>query len=231
MASYETFEKYEQYKPPFNDVIQPAVIPDPDGTSIRVRSHWMDYNRQELIMWAKRGTLRPHLQCLYDTLILGQGAPIEAGLTEQRAFIVPLGQQGKTIADTNMWIGSSLGTPLMAHWKHLRVHIEKYGSVEDVNQWKEKAEIELVYGQNTPIWRGSPGVMGPILPKGGRKKVASFIRQGRLKVWPWLEAPINCIIGSTDVFYVRVQYSSPFTVECPMRIKISLGPTLYKTVP
>lgn len=194
-------------------------------------SGWTRQTRtfDELSRYIRSRVLKRNLECRYDTIRCLPGE----NLTEQAAFCIARGQSYngsviKTGADTNMDIGSSLGMPLYAHWRHLRIHFERYDCLKDALEWKEKASIEMRVGYNEACWRGCLGSMVPILPKGGYKKIDRMIKTGVIKFWPWYEAPLDLVIGPTDMFQVIFSYSKPFSPEFPMRIKVSLGPTLYR---
>jgi hypothetical protein len=162
----------------------------------------------------------------FDTLRILPGQMI----TEHTAFINPRGTYLKSYADTNMEIGSQLGTPIQAAWRQIRVHLERYTGIEDAIRWKENTSIELMVNSKC-IWQGSIGSMLPILPKGGYKKIDRKIKTGVIRFWPWYESQLEeIIIDSIDTFFVRMKYKEPVNPAHPMSMKISLGPYLYRPV-
>ena len=189
---------------------------------------WLtSYNPEEIRRWKEsapfRAVLKKYISPRYDTLVIKPNS----GLIEQVAFCVPRGQCQKTMTDTNMEIGSSLGTPNQAVFSYLRIHFEKYHSLEDAVTWKELTSIELITGYNVVSLRTTLGAMDPLIPMGGYK-IDRMIKKGVIRFWPWYEAKLpDILVDSTDMFQVRVFYSKPFSPRNEMRIKVSLGPLFF----
>lgn len=176
-----------------------------------------------------RASLKKIASPRYDTLIIRPGD----NLTEQVAFCIPRGQSDsirkpKTSADTNMDVSSMLGTPNQAFFQYLRIHFEKYHSLEDAVSWKETASLEFIFGYNQPVLRTSMGAMEPVLPPSAHGKIGKMIKKGVIKFWPWCEAKLPDIpVDSCDLFQVRVAYSKPFSPRNEMRVKVMLGPWFF----
>lgn len=193
---------------------------------------WRERKLDELARWVKSGTLKQIISPRYDTLLIQPGD----NLIEQVAFCVPRGQRSsghslhvKTGADTNMDVGGSIGFPNQAIFQYMRIHFEKYHSLEDAVTWKETASFELIAGYNV-VLRTSLGAMDPILPRGGRKKIDRMIKTGVIRFWPWCEAKLPSVhVDSHDCFQVKVIYSKPFSPRNEMRIKVTLGPWYFRT--
>lgn len=197
----------------------------PEEARVTVRSpDWREAEKESLLGWVKSGVLKKTLSPRYDTLIVEPGR----NLTEQVAFCLPRWYQGKLPSDTNMDMSSMLGTPNAAIFQYMRVHFEKYHSLEDAVSWKETASLELMMGHGELALRTSLGAMDPILPRGGKKKIGTMIKTGVIRFWPWYEASLpSILVDSCDAFHVRVIYGKPFSPKNEMRIKISLGPWFF----
>lgn len=178
------------------------------------------------------GVLRKLICPKYDTVKLDGKSTV----TDQTAFIFPVGMSdgtgyAKTYADTNMAIGAQLGFPVHGYWTYLRVHFDRYTTLEDVMGWKEAASIDFLMGQCEVVWRGTLGTMEPLLPEERKEFIARRIKKGVIRFWPWYEAKFApTYIDSCDVFSVRISYKGGFRPEHPMQIKLLLGPFLYGPV-
>jgi hypothetical protein len=189
---------------------------------------------EELKNDIKQKRLKGFLEDRYDTLTYYP----EDTYTTHVLFVRPVGQSDergnmKYYASTNMTLHSSLGYPFKALWRYIRLYFEKYENVEDVMLWAEKARIQLQLGQNTVFWGGSVGSMEPMAPdqKNTRlgRLMGRLVHNGHIKIWPWLQAHLSdCVIDSTTSFEVHVCYAGKVDVKHPVRVKISLGPWIFR---
>ena len=170
---------------------------------------------------------RQTIQPLYDTAVFQPGDH----WLEKILFIEPVGHSGKTQAETNMPLSGQLGFPIWARWSYLRLDFEQYSSLDDIRSITG-ASIQLVTGQCEPVFTAAVSTLRPYLPRGGAQRIKRSIRSGEIKFWPWLEFRMEPLyIDSTTSFHVRIQRRSDsrfFDPLYPVRIKVSLGPYLYR---
>lgn len=161
----------------------------------------------------------------YDTMVFEPGS----NDLENVLFQIPVGQMGRYYDWTNMEVGGMLCSPNSAHWKHVRVHFERYTSLESALWVKEKVVLALKdYQSSREIWHGPIAQMMPVLPKGGKKKISKMMKTGVVKFWPWLEGEIDWRVNPLDAFAVRLTRLEKYPFSTPVRIKVALGPWVKK---
>ena len=168
----------------------------------------------------------------YDTLTLN---PSRNGkVVDENLFIVPLGKDHRTgkerhHTDTNMTCASCLGSPLHAEFSWMSVALEGFDNAEDVDWLRHHCTFRMVMGGDTTIRSLNLNAMSPRLPKGGEILIQEWIKDGVIKVWPWFIALLpNLKVQPTEMFRVQVTSDEVSSLNSPLRIKVFLGPWLYR---
>lgn len=135
----------------------------------------------------------------------------------------------KSQSECNMTQAGMLGMPLGAKWEWVRLFIEDFGSPEDVRSMISRCYMDVITGSQTIARKIAFGAMTPVLPKGGKEIAEQWIKDGVVKVWPWLQAALPLIgIHYCESFRVSIYSDEPVNFSGVIRGKIFLGPWLYR---
>jgi hypothetical protein len=180
------------------------------------QTRWQDYPLLE----DKFATIEDQ----YDTFETDASHP----WTKKALFVDCIGRNGKTQAETNAYIGGSLGYPRYAIWKYIRVNFEDWYDLRTVRSFCNRTTLCLFMGGCQPIWEGTLSTMQPYLPRGGADKIRSILKQGKIEFWPWLEARLAPTVVQPTEWY-KVDLSDKYgTFSGKIRGKVILGPYMFK---
>ena len=169
--------------------------------------------------------LRQEFHPVYDTLTIRPGwAPNRAIL-----FMDPVGFTGKTPAETNMNMSGQLGSPIQAVWKWIKAIFEA-GSSEDIEKVAQAYTVRLIRGYNNDHFKLPISAFSPILPRENLEALQDFTGESRSWLsWPWRESPIQELkVDSTMAFSVELEALSLPLIQGDVRLKIMLGPDIYR---
>lgn len=174
------------------------------------------------------GYLEELKQSLYDTVTL----PTNGWVSPCKLFWVPMGQGGKTIADTNMYQSSMLPPP--QRFIIRRIRMEVFGaSTEALACLQRSCLVELFIGCKL-YWRGPASTL--LLEDRLRKALKDIGRTKRRKVEKYLDRCLQLglttptVIGIQQPFEVRLSFEQFFFPCQNISIRVFLDGTLFRPV-
>lgn len=169
----------------------------------------------------------------YDTFTLDrrqdESAPDFSLFTCPEGSVDAYTGRRRTKAETNMTLANMVGVPLAAKFEWMRVFIEDFGHPDDVEWIRQHFHFDVITGAQT-IARGlGLNAMSPVLPKGGKDVIRDWIKDGTIRLWPWFQTALPSIgISPIECFSVRAVADAPLALKSFLRVKVSLGPWLYR---
>ncbi len=84
-------------------------------------------------------------------------------------------------------------------------------------------------GGDTTIRDLNLDAMSPLVPKGSDEALKKLIDGGNIRLWPWFHALLPKIkVEPTESFRVHVTSSDLVELKASLRLKVFLGPWLYR---
>lgn len=190
-----------------------------------------DSYRDELQQYIGCGKLVRTFDPKYDTFEISDGnKPVSIHLfqTYPGANDVNTGKP-RNWSECNMTQAGQLGMPLGAKFEWVRLFVEDFVNPADVRMMLSKCYMDVITGSQTTARKLSLSAMVPVLPKGGNKIIEKWIKDGVVKVWPWLQAALPMVgVNPHEPFRVSIYSDEPLAFSGVVRGKVFLGPWLYR---
>lgn len=205
-----------------------------------------DVNALEQYRVNQPGQLEINYWPLYDIITYAQ-----AGQTSLTFFQNPIGQGGKTIADTNMELAGQLPAP--QKFMVLSVHIELYPpalvgrsgtaatgiatNANDVQEVMQSGSLEVSVGNKTYVEQAPLGMfpqsfglsgLAALAGQGAVADVINITDYARVSGVPFNVIPF--VIPTSQNFVARMTWPTTIGITADTRIGVRLGGFLYRSV-